>query len=120
MRVKNLNAAREDIKKLRDKVTADLKALGTLCAAMGDEVNRRYHEEVSRAEGNTDGLEDFLVVARLLKRDQQFVNGALTIVQNKVQGAQGYDFEEMADGAAERLEEAVKAAAIAAEKDKGI
>jgi hypothetical protein len=108
MRVKDLNAARDEIKKLRDKVSADLKSLGVLCATMGDEVNRRYHEEVSQADGSTEGLEDFETVTRILKRDRQAVLGALAIIQNKVQGAQGYNFEEMTEEAAERAAESEK------------
>jgi hypothetical protein len=101
MRVKNLNKSRDDIVSLRQKISSDLKTLGALCASMGDEIERRYHEEMARSGGDGEGLEDFLTVARILKRDNMAVNGALAIVQGKVQGAAGYDFEEMAEEAAE-------------------
>ena len=97
MRVKNLNRIRDDIITLRQKIVNDLKSLGTMCGNMGSEVERRYHEEMARAGGDAEGLEEFQAVARILKKDRVAVNGALAIVQNKVQGATGYDFEEVVD-----------------------
>ena len=96
MKIKNLNSARDDIKRLRDKVSNDLRSLMGLCMSMQKEIERRYHEEVSLAGGETDGLEEFNTVARGLKMDQRAVSGALAIIRNQVRGASGYDFEEIA------------------------
>lgn len=94
MRIKELNAARDEIKKVREKAASDLKTLAGLCASMEGEVKRRYYEEINRADGKTDGLEDFVEVSRNLKRDLQAVNAAISIVSSRIHGADGYDFEE--------------------------
>jgi len=97
VRVKNLNVARGGIKCLRDRIAKDLRLLGDLCSSLGSEVERRYHEEVSLADGDTEGLDEFQVVARELKRDGKAISGALSILTSQVRGASGYDFEEMDD-----------------------
>jgi len=97
MRIRDLNATRDEIRKVRDRVAADLKSLAGLCASMEGEIKRRYYEEINRADGKTDGLEEFEAVSRLLKRDLQAVNGALGILTSKVDGASGYDFESMSE-----------------------
>jgi len=104
MRVRDLNATKGEIKKQRDRIAVDLKTLSALCASMRDEVGRRYYEEVNRADGKTDGLEEFQEVQRLLKRDVVAINGAMAIIL-KVQGAEGYDFDEMAEQAEQAAQE---------------
>ena len=102
MRVKDLNATRDQIRSLREKVAADLGNLSALCASMSDEVSRRYYEELNRSEGKTDGLEEFQAVARLLRRDAQAAAGARAIESDRVKGAEGYDFQEMEEAASEQ------------------
>lgn len=97
MRVKNLNSTRDEIKRLRDKITVDLRALVGLCSSMEAEIRRRYYEEINKENGDTDGLESFDEVSRILKKDMQALNGALAIVTSKVNGVLGYDFEEMTE-----------------------
>lgn len=100
MRVKSLNATKTEIKRLRDRIAGDLTQLGSLCVSLGAELERRYHEEVVRAGGETDGLDEFQNATRSLKRDRQAVDAALAIVSSKVMGASGYEFEEVAEVAA--------------------
>lgn len=100
MRIRNLNESRDEIARLRDRIAADLKSLGSVCSSMSTEVERRYHEEMARSSGDDEGLEEFQTVARSLKRDRQAVDSALGILMNKVRGASGYDFEETAEDTA--------------------
>lgn len=94
MRIKELNSARDEAKRLRDRISSDLRSLSDICSSMENEVRRRYYEEISRADGNVEGLDEFEEVSRILKRDVQAVNGALAIVSGKIKCADGYNFEE--------------------------
>lgn len=93
----NLNKKRDEIQGLRKKIAADLQKLGGMCSEMGNEVSRLYHEEVARADGNPQGLDDYQSLSRSLMKDAAAVNGARSIVTSRVSAASGYDFEELAE-----------------------
>jgi len=94
----NLNAKRDEVQSLRDRVAGDLGKIRGLCSEMSAEVNRLFLEEVSRANGDTSGLDDYQSLSRSLKKDAAVVQGALSIVSGRLQGARGYDFEDMLEG----------------------
>lgn len=93
----NLTKKRDEIQGLQKRVAADLQKLGGMCSEMSNEVRRLYHEEVARAKGDPNGLDDYQTLSRSLMKDAAAVNGARAIVANRVSAAAGYDFEELAE-----------------------
>ncbi len=89
----NLNADLNRINTLRGKIMSDLSSLSGICSRAAREVNSRLHEELLQKKGSTNGLEDFSLLAMIVKKNAMAARNAHMLLK-KMRSTEGYSVSE--------------------------